>query len=83
VGGSLKGLTSKIGYLGRLGATALWISPIFKQVPYQETYHGYGIQNFLDVDPHFGTRADLRRLVRTALAASVSSGYHPSTIPAI
>jgi len=66
VGGNLKGLASKIGYLQRLGATALWISPIFKQVPYQETYHGYGIQNFLDVDPHFGTRADLRRLVRTA-----------------
>jgi glycosidase len=66
VGGTLKGLTSKIGYLQRLGVTAVWISPIFKQVPYQDTYHGYGVQNFLDVDPHFGTRADLRNLVRTA-----------------
>ncbi len=60
VGGTLKGLTSKIGYLQRLGVTALWVSPIFKQVPFQDTYHGYGIQNFLDVDPHFGTRRDLR-----------------------
>jgi glycosidase len=66
VGGTLKGLTSKIGYLQRMGVTALWISPIFKQVAFQESYHGYGIQNFLDVDPHFGTRQDLRRLVRTA-----------------
>ena len=66
VGGNLKGLTSKIGYLQRLGITALWISPIFRQVPYQDTYHGYGIQNFLDVDPHFGTREDLVKLVRTA-----------------
>ncbi len=49
VGGNLKGLQSKIGYLKRLGVTALWISPIFKQVRFQETYHGYGIQNFLDV----------------------------------
>jgi glycosidase len=65
-GGSLKGLTSKMGYLKRLGVTALWVSPIFKQVPYHETYHGYGIQNFLDVDPHFGTRAGLRQMVRTA-----------------
>ena len=24
-----------------------------------DTYHGYGIQNFLDVDPHFGRREDL------------------------
>jgi glycosidase len=65
-GGTLKGLASKIGYLQRLGVTALWVSPIFKQAPYQESYHGYGVQNFLDVDPHFGSRADLRNLVRIA-----------------
>ncbi len=66
VGGTLQGLRSKIGYLRRLGVTAIWVSPIFKQVSFQETYHGYGIQNFLDVDPHFGTREDLRAMVRTA-----------------
>ncbi|HUE75368.1 MAG TPA: alpha-amylase family glycosyl hydrolase, partial [Chloroflexota bacterium] len=66
VGGTLPGLTSKIGYLKRLGVTAIWVSPVFKQVSFQETYHGYGIQNFLDVDPHFGTRDDLRDLVSTA-----------------
>jgi glycosidase len=65
-GGTLKGLTSKIGYLKRMGITAIWVSPIFKQVAFQNTYHGYGIQNFLDVDPHFGTRQDLKELVRTA-----------------
>jgi glycosidase len=65
-GGTLKGLTSKIGYLKRMGVTALWISPVFKQVAFQDTYHGYGIQNFLDVDPHFGTRQDLKEMVRTA-----------------
>ena len=66
VGGTLKGLESKIGYLKRLGVTALWISPIFKQVRFRETYHGYGIQNFLEVEPHFGSREDLREVVRTA-----------------
>ncbi len=66
VGGTLRGLESKIGYLARLGVTAIWISPVFKQVPSQESYHGYGIQNFLDVDPHFGTRDDLVSVVRTA-----------------
>ena len=30
-GGTLKGLRSKLGYLRRLGVTALWISPVFKQ----------------------------------------------------
>jgi glycosidase len=65
-GGTLKGLRSKLGYLRRLGVTAVWISPVFKQVPFETTYHGYGIQNFLDVDPHFGTREDLRDLVDAA-----------------
>jgi glycosidase len=65
-GGSLLGLESKIGYLARLGVTAIWISPIFKQVASRETYHGYGVQDFFDVDPHFGTRDDLRALVQTA-----------------
>src|SRR5262249_45745887 len=65
-GGTLKGLRSKLGYLRRLGVTAIWISPVFKQAPFEATYHGYGIQNFLDIDPHFGTREDLRYLVDAA-----------------
>src|SRR5215813_10935969 len=65
-GGTLNGLKSKLGYLRRLGVTAIWISPVFKQVPFEATYHGYGIQNFLDVDPHFGTREELRDLVDAA-----------------
>jgi glycosidase len=66
VGGTLPGIASKLGYLKRLGVTAVWLSPIFKQVAVDNTYHGYGIQHFLDVDPHFGTRDDLRQLVQTA-----------------
>jgi len=66
VGGTLRGLQSKIGYLKRLGITTIWVSPIFRQVAAQETYHGYGIQNFIDVDPRFGSREELRQLVETA-----------------
>ncbi len=65
-GGKLKGIESKLGYLKRLGITAIWISPVLKQVSFEQTYHGYGIQNFLDVDPHFGTRDDLVSMVKTA-----------------
>jgi glycosidase len=65
-GGNIKGLRSKLGYLKRLGVTALWVSPVFRQVPFEPSYHGYGIQNFLDVDPHFGTREELRDFVQAA-----------------
>src|SRR5271165_1185471 len=65
-GGTLAGLKSKLGYLKRLGITALWVSPPFRQVAFEASYHGYGIQNFLDVDPHFGTRDEFRDFVRAA-----------------
>jgi glycosidase len=65
-GGTLKGLESKLGYLSRMGITAIWISPLFRQAAYEQTYHGYGVQNFLDVDPNFGKAQDLVDLVNTA-----------------
>ena len=68
VGGTLAGVTTKLGYLKRMGVTALWLSPVFKQVAFQQTYHGYGIQDYLQVNPRFGTAEDLRSLVEIAHA---------------
>jgi len=65
-GGTLKGIQSKLDYLQNLGVTTLWINPPWKQRADLQTYHGYGIQNFLDIDPRFGTRQDLRDLVDAA-----------------
>ena len=65
-GGTLAGIRSKLGYLKNLGVTSLWVGPVWKQCASLETYHGYGIQNFLEVDPRFGTRQDLRDLVDAA-----------------
>lgn len=67
-GGTLRGIASKLDYLRDLGVTTLWVGPIWRQRPDLETYHGYGIQHFLDVDPRFGTRQDLRDLVDEAHA---------------
>lgn len=65
-GGTLKGITSKLDYLDELGVTTLWVGPIFKQRGHLDTYHGYAIQDFLEVDPHFGSRQDLVALVTKA-----------------
>src|SRR5919197_1326029 len=70
-GGTLKVLTSKIGYRQRLGGIAIWVIPIFKLVAFHDTYHGYGIHIFLEVDPHFGTRADLVQMVEAAHRAGI------------
>jgi glycosidase len=65
-GGNLKGLAAKLGYLSRMGVTAIWLGPVLKQVKGFDTYHGYAIQDFLAIDPHFGTDEDLRQMVKTA-----------------
>ncbi|MGH9833094.1 MAG: alpha-amylase family glycosyl hydrolase [Blastocatellia bacterium] len=70
-GGTIRGIRSKLGYLKRLGVTALWIGPVFKQRGHLDSYHGYGIQDFLDIDPHFGDRRDLVELVADAHAAGM------------
>ncbi|MFB7530380.1 pullulanase-type alpha-1,6-glucosidase [Streptomyces sp. NPDC056178] len=72
-GGDLKGLTERLDYIKGLGTTAIWLAPIFKNRPVQGTgkdasagYHGYWITDFTQVDPHFGTNADLSKLIDRA-----------------
>jgi glycosidase len=74
-GGDLKGLTARLDYIQGLGATAIWVGPIFKNKPVQGApglesggYHGYWITDFTQVDPHFGTNADFKTLVDAAHA---------------
>ncbi len=67
-GGTLKGVASKLDYIASLGATTLWVSPIFKQRAHTNDYHGYAIQDYLEVDPRIGTRQDLVDLVTAAHA---------------
>lgn len=71
-GGNLKGIIRRLNYIKGLGANAIWLSPVLKNRQEKaDSYHGYGIQNFLEVDPRFGTREDLQKLVREAHARSM------------
>ena len=52
-GGDLKGLTKRLDYIQGLGATAVWLAPVFKNKPVQGPpgqesagYHGYWITDF-------------------------------------
>ncbi|PKB19333.1 glycosidase [Novosphingobium kunmingense] len=74
-GGDLKGLTRRLDYIQGLGASAIWVGPVFKNKPVQgppgqETagYHGYWITDFSQVDPHLGSNADFKALVDAAHA---------------
>jgi alpha-amylase len=78
-GGDLQGLTRQLGELQELGVTALWINPVQLQqargMPagapgapsfVHEPFHGYWIQDFEQMEPHFGSEADLKALVDEA-----------------
>jgi glycosidase len=74
-GGDLAGLTARLDYIQGLGATTIWLGPIFRNKPVQGPvghqsagYHGYSITDFTDVDPHFGTRAQFKTFVDAAHA---------------
>jgi glycosidase len=69
-GGDLKGLIKRLDYIQGLGATAVWVGPVFKNKVVQGPkgqesagYHGYWITDFTKVDPHFGTNAEFKALV--------------------
>ncbi|WP_412027481.1 alpha-amylase family glycosyl hydrolase [Deinococcus yunweiensis] len=80
-GGDFAGLKAKIdeGYFKRMGFTALWITPVVVQVPaiagptsgpntgrLFAGYHGYWAEDFFKVDPHLGTLAEYKELIKAA-----------------
>ncbi len=82
--GDLAGISARLDYLVDLGIDALWISPIF---PSPMADFGYDVADYCDVDPRFGTLADLDRLIEAAHARGLrvlldlvpnhSSDQHP------
>jgi len=63
-GGTLVGVTEKLDYVADLGATCIWLSPIFAT----PTHHGYDATDYYTVDPRWGSNDDLRHLVQEAHA---------------
>ncbi|XP_058124503.1 maltase 2-like [Anopheles ziemanni] len=61
--GDLAGITEKLDHLADLGVDGVWLSPVFKS-PMAD--FGYDIADFRDVDPIFGTMADLDRMIAKA-----------------
>jgi glycosidase len=71
-GGTFAGVQQQLPYIRKLGAGAIWLSPVLKNLPFdQGTYHGYGIHDFLRAEPRFADRPEradeeLRQLVDAA-----------------
>lgn len=65
--GDLNGITEKLDYLNDgdpttttdLGVDGIWLSPIMPS----DSYHKYDVDDYMDIDPEFGTLEDFDRLI--------------------
>src|ERR1700751_65554 len=70
-GGKFSGIKDQLGYIKDLGAGAIWLSPVLKNLQAHEISHGYGIHDFLRAEPRFADNAsaaddELHELVKAA-----------------
>ncbi len=78
-GGDAKGLTAQLDEIASLGVNALWITPIVRNTPGFVTgagfpdwaYHGYWADDFLALDPRFGSETDFVALVEACHARGI------------
>jgi alpha-glucosidase len=61
--GDLAGIERRLDHIAGLGASALWLSPVY---PSPGADLGYDVSDFTGVDPLFGTLEDLDRLIAEA-----------------
>lgn len=72
--GNLKGIIDNLDYIKSTGVNAIWLTPIFTVTKIENQPHsddmldgtGYFTSDFFSVDPRFGTKEDLKKLVNTA-----------------
>lgn len=73
-GGDLAGLTANLDEIASLGATMIWITPVALQIgspifnDHGDFYphHGYWAKDLGQIDPRYGTEADLKSFVEAA-----------------
>lgn len=58
--GDLQGIISRLDYLKKLGIDAIWLSPVCRS---PQDDNGYDISDYRDIDPMFGTLADMEELI--------------------
>ena len=80
-GGNIKGIIQKIddNYFTNLGINVIWLTPIVEQIHdgvdegtgLSYGFHGYWTRDWTALDPNFGTKADLAKLVEKAHAKGI------------
>ena len=66
--GDIPGIISRLDEIKDLGAGVIWLSPVYKS---PSVDNGYDISDYYNIDPLFGTMADMERLFAEAEARDI------------
>lgn len=61
-GGDILGIIEHLDYIENMGFTAVWPSPLLTNNMHMQSYHGYAMTDFYEVDPRFGDMESYRLL---------------------
>ena len=61
--GDFQGIIKRLPYLEKLGIDCIWLCPVYRS---PQDDNGYDISDYCDVDPMFGTMADMEELIGKA-----------------
>ncbi len=65
-GGDLRGIENHFDYIKRLGATAIWPTPVVENDMPKASYHGYAVTDCYKIDPRYGTNDEYVQFVKAA-----------------
>ena len=66
--GDLQGIIQKLDYIQKLGATVIWLNPIYKS---PDVDNGYDISDYQSIDERYGTLDDFKELLEKAHARGI------------
>lgn len=61
--GDIRGIINKLDYIKSLGVKYIWSTPFFVS---PQNDNGYDVENYREIDPSFGTMADVEELIAEA-----------------
>lgn len=70
-GGDIQGIIDHLDYISRLGATAIWCTPLTFDNEEQASFHGYSCADYYHIDPRYGTNDLFRQYVDSCHAHGI------------
>jgi neopullulanase len=82
-GGDILGVQNNLSYITKLGATAIWLTPVLEMNQKEGSYHHYGASDFYGVDARFATGKLQDRLANNLVFKNYVQACHQSKLKVV